>query len=46
MLPRLAIQMWLDDTLGDTCDRLRAQQAGRSDWSLSGRYRRRVAKLA
>ncbi|MGQ0567135.1 MAG: hypothetical protein ACT4OK_19005 [Gemmobacter sp.] len=46
MLPRDAIQMWLDDRLGDTCDGLRAQQRQQRDWSLTGRYRRAVTKLA
>ena len=36
MLPRLALQMWFDDILGDQLDNLWARLAGRRDWSITG----------
>jgi len=46
MLLRTALLNWFDDELGDRTDHLRARHWGRRDWSLTGRYRRRVMKFA
>ena len=46
LLPRVAIQAWFDDSLGDVTDTLRAREKGKSGWSLTDRYRRKVASLS
>ena len=46
MLHRQALAMWFDDHLGDQVDHLRALHLGRSDWSQSGRIRRKVSQFA
>ena len=46
MLLRTALMNWFDDELGDRTDHLRAQHFDRRDWSMTGRYRRKVLKFA
>ncbi|MFC6637916.1 hypothetical protein GV827_06675 [Sulfitobacter sp. JBTF-M27] len=44
MLHRQALALWFDDHLGDQADHLRARHLGRSDWSQSGRLRRKISQ--
>jgi hypothetical protein len=46
MLPRLALQSWMDDEVGDICDHLSARETRRRDWSMKGRYVAEVGKYA
>ncbi|WP_299190844.1 hypothetical protein [uncultured Litoreibacter sp.] len=43
---RHALWNWFDDSVADGADALRAKLEGRRDWSFSGRFWRKVAKLA
>lgn len=43
LTPREAIALWFDDDLGSQADHVRAKLEGRRDWSLAGRYFRKVA---
>ena len=46
VLLRTALLRWLDDDLGDRTAHLRAKHKGRRDWSMTGRYRRKVGEFA
>lgn len=41
-----ALLIWFDDYLGDQIDHLRAIHHKKSDWSLTGRVRRKIQKYA
>lgn len=46
LLPRIGLQMWFDDIIGDQCDYLRSRDRGARDWSVTGKYRRNVLRLS
>ena len=45
MRVRTALMQWFDDSIGDKADFLRARHHGWRDWSVTGRFRRRVRKF-
>lgn len=46
MLPRVALQCWFDDLLGDQLDSLRARISDRRDWSITGLCHREILDLS
>ncbi|KIN66388.1 hypothetical protein Z946_400 [Sulfitobacter noctilucicola] len=46
LLLRIALLMWFDDSIGDQTDHLRARHLDRRDWSISGRWRRKVGQFS
>lgn len=46
LLPRLGLALWFDDYTGGEADFLYAKHNGKRDWSLPGKYRRKVRQLA
>lgn len=39
-------RIWIDDSLGDQADHLRARHLGKRDWSQAGRWRRKIGLLS
>lgn len=46
LLPRLGLALWFDDYMGGEVDFLYARHNGKRDWSLPGKYRRKVRQQA
>ncbi len=45
MVPRMALQFWFDDQLGDALDGFAARVRGKLDWSVTGLRQRSVVRL-